>query len=1283
MGTVFRAFDMVRNEEVALKRLHSDDSDAIRRLKEEFRALADIVHENLVTLYDLISLDDQWCFTMELVRGVDFLTHVRGAPSAAGLSAIADPARLRAALTGLARGICALHKEKKLHCDIKPSNVMVTHNGRVVLLDFGLVTDLDPEPWRANGNDPIDGTPPYSAPERAPRKQPTPAADWYSFGVLLYEALTGRLPFEGDKDYVLSAKKGRDPTPPQQIEKSAPKDLSDLCVELLRREPLRRPDATEIFLCLAGPQALPEPALGGSLENAFVGPESELAILAEAFQAAQQGRAVTLLVSGASEIRGGSLENAFVGRETELASLAEAFQAAQQGRAVTLLVSGASGIGKSALVRRFTQDLERRKEALVLDGRCYEREQVPHKTLDRLIDRLTKHLRAQPLDIAAELLPEDAPLLAHIFKPLGDVPAIAQALASRTSIPDQQELRRRAFEALTEILRRLAKRSPLVLVIDDLQWGDVDSVGPLADLFSPPSPVPALIIGCYRDADAKTSPFLKALIQRMDSGPLACERLEIHVPPLPAEDEQKLFNIFLPDNPTLAHSFASETAGSPFLVRELAQHVRLWGGFPSAVASLGEAGLGGVVHARVAGLSNEERRLFEIVAIAGYPLREDIALLAAELSAPDNGEAPAGGPAASPPGGLSGVSFQRALANLRALHLVQSRPADQATLLEPYHDRIRESVVARIPAQVRKDRHLDLARALETVLDVDPQLLVECYREAGETARAAHFAERAAVGAQAALAFNRAAELYRLALELGGDRDRRWELLSKLGDALANAGKGKEAAESFIEAAGALPAISPADRRGLDLRRKAAEQYLRSGYVNDGIDLLRSVLAAFGASYPETPKAALISIGASRALLAMRGPARRLAALLRRASLLRREVPSKSPDRVKLETFYAAGLGLALVDYVRAAHFQLCHKLAAIDTGDPKHVARSLAAEVAFLAAEGGASNRERCRKVLKEAEDLAARANEPYIHVLAQLCAGAGAFYSGEWRTALERCREATRIGRERCTGVAWEMTCAEQVELWALGYLGDLAELSRRLPQLLKEARERDDVLAATTVRLGVPNMVWLAEDRPDEAEAQAKDAMSRWSSPGFTSQHYLHVQARAQIEIYRGDGPAALRRMNAAWPKLEGAYLLLLQAVRIELHHLRARAYLAAAEAAKGARPRDLLRSAAADARLIAREDLSIAAPFAALIRAGVASLNNDLAAAASELKGAIDACARTEMHLYEAAARFYRGRLLGGEIGRQEERTAADWMTSHGVVSPGAMAALLVPGLRRFA
>ena len=99
--------------------------------KREFRALADISHPNLITLYELISDEEQCFFTMELVDGLNFREYVQG------------PDQLRTALPQLVQGLAALHAAGKLHRDLKPSNVLVTKEGRVVILDFGLVTECD------------------------------------------------------------------------------------------------------------------------------------------------------------------------------------------------------------------------------------------------------------------------------------------------------------------------------------------------------------------------------------------------------------------------------------------------------------------------------------------------------------------------------------------------------------------------------------------------------------------------------------------------------------------------------------------------------------------------------------------------------------------------------------------------------------------------------------------------------------------------------------------------------------------------------------------------------------------------------------------------------------------------------------------------------------------------------------------------------------------------------------------------------------------------------------
>src|SRR5262249_30702001 len=134
-GTVYEALDRGRNARVALKSLARQDPRAPYRFKQEVRAPADISHPKPGELYELPGHGERWFFSMELVHGQDLRSHVkRAAPGP-----VFDELQMRAALRQLASGLCFLHEAGKLHRDIKPSNVMVNRDGRVVLLDFGLV----------------------------------------------------------------------------------------------------------------------------------------------------------------------------------------------------------------------------------------------------------------------------------------------------------------------------------------------------------------------------------------------------------------------------------------------------------------------------------------------------------------------------------------------------------------------------------------------------------------------------------------------------------------------------------------------------------------------------------------------------------------------------------------------------------------------------------------------------------------------------------------------------------------------------------------------------------------------------------------------------------------------------------------------------------------------------------------------------------------------------------------------------------------------------------------
>jgi eukaryotic-like serine/threonine-protein kinase len=1308
MGTVYRAFDRKSRHTVALKTLNRVGAAALLRFKHEFRNLLDVAHPNLVTLYELISDGQNWYLTMELLDGVDFQRYVKAdAPSrfdqetssswargdlsdqetevipadeqarigiepatvtdsASALEPGSPPpprghvespvtarpgyaltkgqrSRLRAALRQLAEGIAALHAAGKLHRDIKPSNVIVTKEGRVVLLDFGLAAEQGHDGHHRSTEEHVVGTAAYMAPEQAANPSVSAASDWYSVGVMLFEALTGRLPFVGNALSVLMDKQRFEPPAPSELTRGVPEDLNALCVDLLRRRPEQRPHGREVLRRL-GNEGKTEDV---SLANTGAHPSASTSA---------PGHRVTL-----------------VGRRRHREALEAALTDMRSGRTVAVYLHGPSGAGKTALLQNFLDQRLEQGDAVILAGRCYERESVPYKALDSLIDALGRHLGRLPAAEAAALLPRDVASLARVFPSLRRVKGVVESPSRGFASPDPQELRRRAFSALRELLARLGDRKPLVLAIDDLQWGDVDSAALLVELLRPPDAPVLLFLGTYRSEDRATSPFLQALFEahgpvrdqnQVPSGGLGLDCRDLAVELLAHDDASSLALALLgevagsksTDQRILVEAIARESSGNPFFVAELVRHVQADTREHLEPAGGHTADLGGrtetkklvldeVLWSRIVRLPDEARRVLELIAISGRPLRLVELGQCAELAQDE----------------------RVALAVLRAGRLIRSTGRAETDEVETYHDRVRETVVSRLEPDTARSHHHRLAVVLEGSGQADPEVLGLHFLGAGLPERASEYFIEAADEAAEALAFERAAALYRRALEHHPRRSgKEWILRARLGDALASAGRGADAARAYLEAvAHATVAES------LELQRRAAMQFLISGHIDEGLATLQTVLAAVDMTLPRTPLRSLASLLWRRARLRLRGLG------------FRERDPSEiaATDLTRIDVCWSAGVGLSVVDTIRGADFQARGLLLALEVGEASRIARSLAMEVAHRASTGG-SNQKSSARLLKMAEDLAQKVDDPYASAMVTLARGVAAYLEGRWRDAREDCDRAETIFRDRCTGVAWELDTASAFGLWSLSHLGEVAELCRRWPILLTQARERGDLYAVMNLSSYLMSVVRLAANDPQTARAELRATMAQWSRQGYHVQHNDALWAGVQIELYCGDGQSAWNLIHQSWPALRRSLLLRVQFIRTSMNFLRARAALAAAVELKDSRQdeaRRLLAVAARAARSLEREGMPCPSAYSHMIRAGLAALRGDTARAAILLAETVERFDAVEMGLCAASVRRRLGELIGGDRGAADVAHADQWMIDQKIENPAAMASMILPRL----
>jgi len=444
MGIVYRAFDRLTQQPVALKRVVIDPayvqhssigSDPLLALATEFRTLASLHHPNIVSVLDYgFDANRTPYYTMLLLEGARSLLDY-------GRS-LDDASKVRL-LINLLQALAYLHRRNIIHRDLKPGNILVTPDGRLWVLDFGLALAIESSKSPANS---AAGTLPYMAPEVILGAPASVTSDLYAVGVMLFELWANRHPFLSDDAPLFSLD--------DLLERPAdvsvlPPALASLAARLLSKTPEERPARADLVI----------------------------AALCEALQMPVPTESLTIRESFLQA-------STFVGREIEFALLQNALSDTLAGGSAFWLVGGESGVGKSRLLDELrTRALV--EGALVLRGQAVAEGGLPYQLWRDIARRLV--LDSTLTDFEAGVLKAIVPDIGTVLgRDVSNVPELP-GLAGQN----------RLMDTLVGMLKR--QPFPLVLLLEDLQWATEDLV-PLIKLLAVRDQFKSLlVIGSYRD----------------------------------------------------------------------------------------------------------------------------------------------------------------------------------------------------------------------------------------------------------------------------------------------------------------------------------------------------------------------------------------------------------------------------------------------------------------------------------------------------------------------------------------------------------------------------------------------------------------------------------------------------------------------------------------------------------------------------------------------------------------------------------------------------------------
>lgn len=809
MGVVYRAQDTLLERDVALKILSKAGlgTEGRARLLHEARAAAQLNHPNIVSVYDAGEANPFTAYpsaskagaktqhtlpfiVMELVEGESLFDR---APEAFD------------EIITVARQICAAldhaHTKGIVHRDLKPENVILTPRGTVKLTDFGLARSVAS---RLTAEGSIAGTVFYIAPEVALGQPVNGSTDLYALGVILYELVTGCLPFSGDDPLAVISQHLYAPVvPPHAHKPEIPPALDALILRLLSKQQRDRPaSALEVQQSLENLEATPVPV-------------AQLDILDRVVR----GR--------------------LVGRERELSDVIALWRRVIYGsdESCVLLVSGEPGIGKTRLVRELMAHVAV-SGGQVLMGECYAEGAMPYAPFAQMIhDSIGDGSdNGLPDFVLADLITIVPGLRAHY-------PAIPP-----TPPADPQTERQRVFESVVAWCTALVARMPLLLFVDDAHWAGSDTLYLLRHLARRTCRQRLLIVMTYREVELDEANPLQGLLHDLNR-----ERLVSRVKLTRLDREQTgemLTAILAPQGEVvldLVDTVYQETEGNPFFVEELCKALiegeKLYYQEGRWVAPELDAleipqSVRVTVQSRLGRLPAQTQDVLGVAAILGREFDFDTLKQATELD--------------------EDVLIDALESAERAQVISEARRGSAGTTTFAFAHSLFPATLRDGVSVLRRQRlHHRVATAIEAARPEDFETLAYHYEHAGAADQAGTYYARAADRALAVYANREAERHYCAALELTERELDQARLLSGLGEVLFRQGRYERAGEVWREAIDLYRAAGDHDSVAWLYSRSARAAWY-AGDPPRGLELSREGMTAMPEELESPGAAALV-----------------------------------------------------------------------------------------------------------------------------------------------------------------------------------------------------------------------------------------------------------------------------------------------------------------------------------------------------------------------------------------------------------------------------------------